>query len=226
MFFLAGLGASSAIDLISSLSKSLDGAKTKTGVTAQSTAFNWIDPSASAASSANTTATGSTTGTGSVSSDTMRALLMAQSEGANGGGGKLAKLFSALDADGSGGISEIEFDKVFSKNPAKADDVFAKLDTDKDGAISAKELLAGLKAKPGHKSADEAGKNDAANTVTNADGSTTTTITYGDGSTVTMTRPAGEGASAENGNFLERMIARQAQMLSQTANGQTLALSA
>lgn len=224
MVFLAGLGASSAIDLISSLSKSLDGAKTKTGVTAPSSAFDWMDAAATAGSSANATATGSATGAGAVSSDTMRALLMAQSEGV--GGGKLARLFSALDADGSGGISEIEFDKVFGKDPAKADSVFAKLDTDKDGAISAKELLAGLKARPGHKSADEAGKNDTANTVTNADGSTTTTITYGDGSTVSMTRPAGEGASVANGNFLERMIARQAQMLNQTANGQTLALSA
>jgi len=75
--------------------------------------------------------------------------------------------------------------------------------------------------------------------VTNSDGSTTTTITYSDGSTVSMTTPAangsGNGSAGNTGagntggglnNFIERMIARQAQLLAGASAGQALAVSA
>lgn len=65
-------------------------------------------------------------------------------------------------------------------------------------------------------------------TVTNADGSTTTTLTYSDGSTVTMTTPAAPNGSATGptsgtssnafaGNMLERLIQQQAQLFAPAA---------
>jgi hypothetical protein len=71
---------------------------------------------------------------------------------------------------------------------------------------------------------------DQSQTVTNADGSTTTTITYADGSQVTMTLPAAGGTGATPAawahNMIERMIQRQAQMMASSPAGQGFALSA
>jgi hypothetical protein len=65
------------------------------------------------------------------------------------------------------------------------------------------------------------------NSVTNSDGSTTTSITYADGSKVTMTSPAAKASSSSATspyNFLEQMIAREAQAMSSTAS-QSLSIS-
>jgi hypothetical protein len=64
---------------------------------------------------------------------------------------------------------------------------------------------------------------DQSQSVTNADGSTTTTITYADGSSVSMTTPGStSGSGASPNNFIERMIQNQAQMLSSQTAGQSL----
>ena len=63
--------------------------------------------------------------------------------------------------------------------------------------------------------------------VNNSDGSTTTSITYADGSKVTMTSPAAKTSSANATspyNFIEQMIAREAQALSSGVT-QSLSLS-
>jgi hypothetical protein len=67
----------------------------------------------------------------------------------------------------------------------------------------------------------------SSNSVTNSDGSTTTSITYADGSQVTMTSPAAKASSSSatsTYNFLEQMIAREAQALSAGAT-QSLSVS-
>jgi hypothetical protein len=71
---------------------------------------------------------------------------------------------------------------------------------------------------------------DQSQTVTNADGSSTTTITYADGSQVAMTTPATNGTgtspAAWEHNVIERMIQRQAQMMAASPTGQGFAISA
>ncbi len=76
---------------------------------------------------------------------------------------------------------------------------------------------------------------DQSQSVTNADGSTTTTITYADGSQVSMTVPAasstgtsstGTSPAAWEHNFIERMIQRQVQMMAASPSGQGFAISA
>ena len=67
---------------------------------------------------------------------------------------------------------------------------------------------------------------------TNSDGSTTTTLTYADGTKITMTRPAASSSSTtstgnsaiQSYNFTERLIERQAQMISANA-AQSLSMS-
>jgi hypothetical protein len=229
MLFLSSAAASSAIDLISSLKQTIDSGKSKSGVS--SSPFDWSDAS-SASTSATTAAAGSaTTSSNTVSPATMRAMLWLQGQGVD----VSSKIFSALDADGSGGISKSEFEQMFAANgnTTRADAAFAKLDTDGDGAVSSQELASGLKAQHHHGHAKSGGsdgtnasqQNDNAATVANADGSSTTTITYSDGSKVTLTRPASEGTSAVSANLLERLIQRQADMLTPITSGQTLAVS-
>ncbi|HZL31673.1 MAG TPA: EF-hand domain-containing protein [Pseudolabrys sp.] len=131
-------------------------------------------------------------------------------------------LFSKLDSDGDGQISQSEFENAATKAGASkdmADAVFAKIDGDSDGSVSQSELT---KADHGgghhhHRVGGGGGGGasgqsaldalisgtgaDGATTqsATNADGSTTTTISYADGSKVDMTTPAASGGDASGG---------------------------
>jgi hypothetical protein len=229
MMFLAGAAASGVVDLISSLKQTTDSGKNKSGAPTQS-AFLPVSQSASADSSA--AATAATASSSAVSTDTMRALLWLQSHGVD----MSSSIMSAMDTDKSGGVSKSEFEQMFAKNgdTTKADAAFAKLDTDTDGAVSAQELAAGLRSGRHHHGPPETASmdsngstsGDSSQTARNADGSTTTTITYADGSQVTMTRPAASADSGAMSNLLERLIQRQADMLTQTTSGQSLAKAA
>jgi hypothetical protein len=151
-------------------------------------------------------------------------------------------------------------DAIFSKNgdTTKADAIFAKLDANHDGSVSPDELTSALSgqgqadggqqvghhhrhhhgmsgagsASPSTGSGDpnDPFAGDQSQTVTNADGSSTTTITYGDGSQVSMTSPAaggtGSSPAAWEHNVIERMIQRQAQMMAASPTGQGFAISA
>ena len=226
MMFLAGAAAGGVIDLISSLKQTTGSGKSKAGPAVES--IFGVPASQSGSTSTSDIATTSSSSSGSVSPGTMRALLWLQAHGID----VSSSIMSALDADGSGDVSQSEFETMFARNgdATKAEAVFAKLDTDSDGAVSAEELAAGLRAAHRHRgpqdlaSANADGSGDSSRTVTNTDGSTTTTITYTDGSQVTMTKPAtSSGATA---NLLERLIQRQAEMLTRTSSGQTLATAA
>jgi hypothetical protein len=148
MFFLAGAAASSALDLISALQQTLTG-KGASAPTAQSTnSTQSFDVSAGANASTAPSGT-STSATTQLSPATMNALLSAQSDAQTpvvNGDAFSAKLFSMLDTNGDGSISQSEFDSVFNQNgdTTKADSIFGQLDTNHDGNVSPDELTAAL----------------------------------------------------------------------------------
>jgi EF-hand domain pair len=161
--------------------------------------------------------------------------------------GALNHLFSTLDADGSGCIDKTEFEEALGAggtNTANAKDVFGRLDKDGDGSVSLGELVSALRGgKRPHHHPPAAGESNDANasnssdpllqalsgasstSISNGDGSTTTSVTYADGSKVTMISPAAKTASigaTSSYNFIEQMIAREAQAI---ASGASTSLS-
>ena len=142
MFFLAGSAASSALDLISALHKTLSGKDSPTPP-ATGQGFDVGADSAAAASGSSTTATSP------LAPATMDALLAAQGDGQPplvNGNAFSAKLFSLIDTNGDGAISQSEMDSIFNKNgdTTKADAIFAKLDANQDGSVSPDELTNAL----------------------------------------------------------------------------------
>jgi len=245
MFFLAGAAASSALDLISTLQQTL---APKTPGTPGVQSF---DPAAGAGPSA--ASTSATTPIAPVAPGTMNTLLSVQGQpGLVNGDAFGRQLFSLLDTNGDGTISKSEFDATIGRNgkTAQADSIFSRLDANNDGSVDPNELTSALqKASEAHRhhhghhpgvgtaetsasggagsqpgSNDPLTQSDTSQTVANADGSTTTTITYGDGSQVTMTTPA-TASDTNLHHFLERLIQRQAQMLSTSTTGQALAMT-
>lgn len=243
---LAG-AASSALDLLSSLAPGKSGAsaKTKTGLTQNSTTPFGLTTSSSASQAPGSSSVGQS---GALSPQTLSALIAAQdssqasSSSATSKSDALKDLFSKLDSNGDGQISKSEFESNLGAggtNTANADSVFGKLDTNSDGSVSLDELSAALKGKGGHghhhahgagggKGGQDAllqALDGASSTSTkNSDGSTTTTMTYSDGTTVTMNSPAAASAnsSASNSasssyNLVEKMIQKQADALSLSA---------
>ncbi|MBR1163931.1 EF-hand domain-containing protein [Bradyrhizobium elkanii] len=231
MLFALG-AASSAIDLLSSLMSSKS--TTQTGSSGQGNQTTGLF----APSTGTSTSTGSSTGTGSgsgspqISPLTMGALISAQSQSqtavsnsptAASRSDALKDLFSQIDADGNGKITQSEFENALGAggtNTAQAADVFSKLDSNGDGSISLDEMSQALQGhKGGHHrhhmasgSTDGSGSGSGAGgsssdplmqaldgatstSVTNSDGSTTTTTTYADGSKVSMTTPAASSAT-------------------------------
>lgn len=158
------------------------------------------------------------------------------------------------NGDGSVSKSEFESALgAGGTNTAAADSVFGKLDSNGDGSVSINELASALKS--GHHGQQAQGAGDAdgdgdgsstsqaggagssqgttTSTTTNSDGSTTTTISYADGSKVTMTSaPASSSSSGSGSNgaassysLIERMIQREASMLSKSVS-QTVSMTA
>lgn len=248
---LPALGAvSSALDALQSLTSSKPSSPQATGF--GQAAVNPFDLSGGAATSGSPDQASATSGFSRLSPSTMNALLAAQSQSTTttstptSPSAALQDMFSQLDADHNGQISKTEFESALGAggtNVAQADDVFGKLDKNGDGSVSLDELSSALKGRGHHRHAHTAGSSDpeGANTdpllqalsgasstsVNNGDGSTTTAITYADGSKVTMTSPAAKptsGNAASPYNFIEQMIAREAQAISSGAT-QSLSLS-
>ncbi|MCP1843395.1 hypothetical protein ACVIHI_003686 [Bradyrhizobium sp. USDA 4524] len=252
MLFALG-AASSAIDLLSSLMSSKS--TTQTGGSSQGTKTTGLF----APSTGTSTSTGSSTGTGSgsgspqISPLTMGALISAQSQSqtavsnsptAASRSDALKDLFSQIDADGNGKITQSEFENALGAggtNTAQADDVFSKLDSNGDGNVSLDEMSQALQGHKGgghHRHHMASGSTDGSGSgaggsssdplmqaldgatstsVTNSDGSTTTTTTYADGSKVAMTTPAASSATlnaASSYNIVEQLIQRQAKAIS------------
>jgi hypothetical protein len=241
MLFALG-AASSAVDLLKTLMSPKSSPAQSAGSTRDAANLFDLTSGlpASAGPGAGSGSTGS--GRSQISPETMSALLAAQGQSTAGSSpatsrsDALKDLFSQIDADGDGEITRSEFDDALGAggtNLAQADDVFSRLDTDRGGSVSLDEMASALKPGKGHHhrhlagsgGAGDAGGSNAdplmqaldgasSTSVTNSDGSTTTTLTYADGSKVTMTRAASATAAATSSyNFVEQLIARQAEVI-------------
>jgi hypothetical protein len=233
--FPAIAAATSAIDAL----KALTSTKPTTGVNQGSANLFAFSADASASPGS-----GSGSGAGKssqISPETMSALLAAQGQSGSNASARTSRsdalkdLFAQIDVDGDGKLSKSEFEKALGaggSNTAKADDVFSKLDKDGDGSVNLSELMAALKGGKGHhrhraaSGSGESGESDpllqalqgaSSMSVTNSDGTVTTSLTYANGSKVTMTSAASAGASGaatSSYNFVEKLIQRQASMIS------------
>ena len=246
---LLAFGAvSSALDALQSLTTSKPHSKPATGFSQG--ASDPFDPSGSAAAPGTSEPAAASTGFSQLSPSTMSALLAAQSQSSAGAtpaaptsrSDALKHLFSQLDADGDGKVSQPEFENALGAggtNLAQADDVFNKLDKNGDGSVTLGELSSALMGGRGHHGHHRVANPDGANSdgsssdpllqalegasstsTSNSDGSTTTSVTYADGSKVTLTSPAAKTASSSatsSYNFIEQMIQREAQAISTAA---------
>jgi Ca2+-binding EF-hand superfamily protein len=230
MFFLAGVAAGSALDYLSSLKQLVQ--PSQAGGNGQAP-----NPFSTGNNTQNAVATPTSSGSLGISSETLNTLLSAQSQASASTTPALtpdqSQVFAALDSNGDGQLNQSEFEKLFgASNKSVADAIFAKIDTNGDGTVSQSELAAGLKQ--GSEKAQEASagagssssQGDKSQSITNADGSTTTTITYPDGSQVSMTTPAAAsaGTNAVANNMLEQLIQRQAQSLMSSV-GQSVSMN-
>jgi hypothetical protein len=155
---LFALGAASSVwDALQSLATSKS-SSAQSGTSSQSTAspFDLPADSSSAGSSAPASGTGAWS---QISPQTMSALIAAQSQSGTTGtaptdpSAALQDLFSQIDANGDGAISQLEFESALGAggtNTAQADDVFGKLDNNGDGSVSLDEMKSALQKAGGH----------------------------------------------------------------------------
>jgi hypothetical protein len=147
MFFLTGAAANGALDIISTLQKTLKGSSSSSSAPAngQSQSFD-IGQNGAPASGASFVAAPST-----LDPNTMNALLVVQGQGQPplvNGDAFSTQLFSLLDGNGDGGVSQSEFEAAFGQNgnTAAADAIFTQLDANHDGTVSQDELTNALSA--------------------------------------------------------------------------------
>ena len=218
MLFALG-AASSVLDAIQSLTSSASSSTQSTGFSQASA--NLFGLSGGAPASGSPAAASGSTGFTQLSPATMSALLAAQGQSPTPSAtptspaSALQSLFSQIDGNGDGQITQSEFENALGAggtNIAAADHVFSQLDTNGDGTVSLGELSSALRGSGGHGHHGHAhiggsgGSGDTSSTsgsgtdpllqalqgasstsLTNSDGSTTTSLTYADGSKVTMT---------------------------------------
>src|SRR5882762_1101070 len=157
---LLALGAvSSALDALQSLTSSKSSSPPTTGFS-QAPA-NPFDLSGSTAPSGSSTPASGSNGFSQLSPATMSALLAAQSQSSaattsapTNRSDALNNLFSQLDSNGDGKISQSEFENALGAggtNIAQADNVFSKMDSNGDGSVSLDEMASGLKANGRHR---------------------------------------------------------------------------
>lgn len=207
---LPALGAaSSALDLLKSLTSTKSSSPQSTGATQNSQTLDFFGSTESPGlRSPTATPKGSSSKSGALSPDLMRALLAAlgqtnsstdssssTSSSSSGASDPLKELFAALDGDGDGKISKSEFEDKLGAggtNTENADSVFSKIDRDGDGSVSLGEMMSALKGK-GHRhhhdaSADgsgAAGQSGSDPLPKALQGASATSVTNGDGSTTT-----------------------------------------
>ncbi len=153
MFFLAGQAATSALDLIATLQQTLAGKNSSTPSTPPANGQGF-DVGAGGAGGSTAASGSGTTGTPTLAPTTMDALLVAQGSNQTpivNGDAFSQQLFSLLDGNGDGSISQAEFEAAIGQNgnTSKADAIFAQIDTNHDGSISPNELTAALSGQDG-----------------------------------------------------------------------------
>jgi EF hand len=179
-------------------------------------------PNASAEAGASPDASGGS-GVGTLSPfnhDTMLALMSTQEQPSGGNPfvtTRAQSLFSQLEANGDGQVSQSEFEDVFGSDAdkSKVDGLLNALDRNGDGSMSLDELTSAAQASHAHHhghhrhggesqvigqtidallTSGTQGAN--VDSTSNADGSSTTTVRYADGSKVSLTTPSGSADSA------------------------------
>lgn len=152
MMFLAGAAASTALDLVSSLSKTLDEATKSSKSKHSPFQISNSDGTSSSASSTGACASGQC---GTIAPGTMNALFQAQGAGdgsqSSSSTGKLggygARMMSFLDADKDGAVSASELSDALGDKATdeQKNALLAKLDGDGNGSISQDELASALR---------------------------------------------------------------------------------
>jgi EF-hand domain pair len=191
---LPAIGAASfALDAVQSLFSSNSSPQT-TGFGQSSTnPFDFY--TGSSAPSGNPAPVSGATGFSQLSPATMSALFAAQGQSSaattnsalTSPSSALQNLFSQLDANGDGRISQSEFEAALGAggtNTAQADSVFSKLDTNGDGSVNMSELSSALKGTGGksdHHHA-HAGGSGGSSDSTAASGATNSSSTGGSSS--------------------------------------------
>ena len=183
---LIGLGAASAaLNAIHSLTSSSSSSAQSTGFSQASA--DLFAPSGSSASESSAPVPGFS-GCAQISPSTMTALLAAQGQSQTGAATPasvspataLQNLFSQIDANGDGQITQSEFENALGAggtNIAAADHVFGQLDKSGDGTVSLGELKSALQG--GHRHVHAAGSTGS----TDVDGTTDGSATNGSTST-------------------------------------------
>src|ERR1700759_242259 len=151
MIMLPALGAvSSIIDALQSLTSQ------KSSSTGQPPA-NLFDVAGSATTPGGAPPPPPSGGLSQISPQTMSALIAAQGDTTNTAptnpSDALKDLFSQIDANGDGSITQTEFENALGAggtNIAAADDVFGKLDSNGDGSVSLDEMKSALQGAGGH----------------------------------------------------------------------------
>jgi hypothetical protein len=155
MMFALG-AVSSALDTVQSLTSS--GSSTAQSGGLSEVVTDPFDPSGGAPAPASSAPAPGAGGFSQLSPATMSALLAAQSQSSTSASAPtnpsdaLQDLFSQIDANGNGQISQSEFENALGAggtNLAQADDVFGKLDSNGDGSVTLSELSSALKAPEG-----------------------------------------------------------------------------
>jgi Ca2+-binding EF-hand superfamily protein len=157
---LLALGAASAaLDAVKSLTSS-NGPSTKSKSPSETSA-DLFGISAGASAPADSTSASGPPGLSQISPGTLSALLAAQSQSSTGSttpasthpASALQHLFSLIDANGDGQITQSEFEGALGAggtNIAQADQVFSQLDRNGDGTVSLGELSSALHASGSH----------------------------------------------------------------------------
>lgn len=157
MVFLAGAAATTAMDLISSLTQTLDSAtKSKKAKTSpfEIKSANGLNTNSLTSPVSSSAASGSAQ---AISPTTMNALLNVQSGDQTqstsavktpDASGLATRMMSFLDKDGDGAISSSEMQTALggNGNSERAKALFGKIDANADGSVSKDELQAALKS--------------------------------------------------------------------------------
>jgi hypothetical protein len=210
MFFALG-AASTALDAIQSLTSSGSSTPSSSQPAGGFTPFD-IAGSSPTSGSAGPAPSWSNTGS-QVSPAMMSALIAAQGQASTGAtasastspAAALQNLFSQIDGNGDGQISQSEFENALGAggtNLAQADKVFNELDTNGDGSVSLSELSSALQGA----SPAGAGSSDSAS---------------GAGSTAIAVAPIAVDAGGANSNPLLQALAGASSSTVSNSNGST-----
>jgi hypothetical protein len=206
--FLALGAASSAIDALKSLTSTKPPPSGANKDAANLFAFS-ADASASSGASS-----GSGTGKpASISSETMSALLAAQSQSGLDASssmrpGSLKEWFAKVDSDKDGKISKSEFEALGAGDDGS--DPFSKLDKNGDGSVNLGELVAALRGK-GHRHRAENSSGDPSQSdplMQALDNSLSTSAA----------KASASGAATSSYNFMDQLIQRQSSLVSAQAS--------